>query len=128
MSTLYDGARIYSPLPGTMQKTIAVRQEPAIATAKELREYDVSPKSMVKEWYDNIELASNKIKWAAGRKTSREHLCVVMGIENGVVNEVENRLVVGCQSEEDKVKGWGQEKRRRIINGNRMVVFKKNAF
>ncbi len=76
------------------KKAIAVRHELVITTAKELRELGVSPKSKVKVRFDNIELTFNKIKKVAGRKTSREYLCGMMGIENGVVKEVENGLVV----------------------------------
>ena len=76
------------------KRAVAVRQELAIATAKELRELGVSPKSKVKVWFDNIELASNKIKKSEGRKTSREYLVGMMGIENGAVKDVANGLVL----------------------------------
>ncbi len=44
--------------------------------------------------FDNIELASNKIKKSEGRKTSREYLVGMMGIENGAVKDVANGLVL----------------------------------
>ncbi len=53
-----------------------------------------NPKSKVKVWFDNQGIASNKIKKVTGRKTSREYLCGMMGIENGAVKEVENGLVM----------------------------------
>ena len=93
------------------KRAIAVRQELAIATAKELRELGVSPKSKVKVWFDNIELASNKIKKVAGRKTSREYLCGMMGIENGAVKEVENGLVMAG------IKRATAEKKARTVVG-----------
>ncbi len=90
---------------------IAVRQELAITTAKELRDLSVSPMCKVKVWFNNIELAFNKIKKVAGRKASREYLCGMIDIENGAVKEVGNGLVMAG------IKRATAEKKARTVVG-----------